>query len=77
MNLEQRMQEEVARLKRMGWCLLGLAALTIGTTYFLPTDENNYWVSSEGKQGFYVLSVLFIFLGLYCLGAVWRRRHFF
>jgi hypothetical protein len=76
MNLEKRLQEQLHRLKKMGWTLLGLAAVFSGITYFLPHHENIYWLSTEGKEGCYVLSALFIFLGFYCLGAVWRRRNF-
>lgn len=76
MSFEKRVQEQQTRLRTMGWSLLSLAALCSSITYYLPYDETNYWLSSTGKQGFYVLSLFFIFLGLYCLGALWRRRHF-
>lgn len=76
MSLEKRVQEQISRLRKMGWTLLGLAVLSSGITYFLPHDETNYWLSYDGKQGMYVLSAFFFFLGLYCLGAIWRRRSF-
>lgn len=75
MSLEKRVQEQQIRLRKMGWSLLSLATLCSAIVYYLPQDETNYWLSSTGKQGFYVLSLFFIFLGLYCLGAIWRRRH--
>ena len=75
MTVEKQQMEQLNRLKRMGWAFFGLAAAA-ALTYFLPDDESNYWLSSGGKEGFYVLSALFVFLGLYCLGAVWRRRNF-
>ncbi len=76
MSLEKRVQEQADRLTRMGKVLLGLAIICSGTAYLLPHDESNYWLSANGKEGMYVLSMLFVFLGLYCLGAVWRRRSF-
>jgi hypothetical protein len=60
----------------MGWAFVGLALTVTGITYFLPNNEAIYWLSADGKQGFYVLSAFFFFLGLYCLGAIWRRRNF-
>lgn len=76
MNIKNRVQEQVTRLKKMGGTFLALAALFAGTTYFLPADQTTYWLSVEGKEGFYVLSTFFVFLGLYCFGAVWRRQNF-
>ena len=76
MSLEKRVQEQTARLRKMGWSLLTMAVLCSGTTYFLPNDETTYWLSSTGKEGMYVLSAFFVFLGFYCLGAIWRRRSF-
>jgi hypothetical protein len=76
MSLEKRVLEQTLRLKRMGWAFLFLAALCSGVTYFLPDDEAIYWLSATGKEGIYVLSTLFVFLGFYCLGAIWRRRSF-
>lgn len=76
MDLEKRRREQFIRLKKMGWSLLVLAIAVSGIVYLLPYDESNYWLSREGKEGFYVLSAFFIFLGLYCLGAVWRRQNF-
>lgn len=76
MTIEKRVKEEISRLKKMGYTLLGLASFVILLTYLSPLDETNYWFSRNGKDGFYILSSLFIFLGLYCLGAVWRRKHF-
>jgi hypothetical protein len=67
--------QQLNRLKRMGWTFLGLAAAT-AAVYFLPNDESNYWLSSSGKEGFYIFSAFFVSLGLYCLGAIWRRRNF-
>lgn len=74
--MEKRIEEQLSRLKRMGCTFIAFAIFVSGLTYFLPYDEKNYWLSFDGKQGFYVLSALFFFLGLYCLGAIWRRRHF-
>ncbi len=75
-GLEKRVKEQLNRLKKMGWILIGLAATFSGSAYILPHDETSYWLSSAGKEGFYVLSTFFFFLGLYCLGAIWRRRNF-
>lgn len=77
MSLDRRIQAQVNRLKKMGKALSSLAALCSGITYLLPHDETIYWLSSNGKQGTYVLSAFFLFLGLYCLRAIWRRRNFF
>ncbi len=76
MSLEKRVQEQLSRLKKTGWAFLILATVFSGTAFLLPTNEMNYWLSSNGKEGFYVLSAFFVFLGLYCFGAIWRRRHF-
>lgn len=76
MTSEKLLREQLSRLRKMGWAFLGLAAAASVTAYFLPHNESNYWLSSSGKEGFYVLSLLFVLLGLYCLGAIWRRRNF-
>lgn len=76
MKTQHHEKEQLDRLRIMGWTFLGLAATASLITYLLPSDESNYWLSIDGKQGFYVLSGLFVFLGLYCLGAIWRRRNF-
>ncbi len=68
--------DELKRIKKMGLVFLGMAAAGAAAAYFLPADETNYWLSASGKEGFYVLSSLFFFLGLYCLGSIWRRRNF-
>jgi Na+/proline symporter len=76
MSLERQRREQIDRLRKMGWTFLGLAAFISGVVYFLPRNETIYWLSANGKEGFYVLSAFFVFLGLYCLGAIWRRRNF-
>lgn len=76
MGHEKRIQEQSHRLKQMGCVFLLLAAIVVITTYFLPNHEGNYWLSANGKKGFYVLSGFFVFLGFYCLGAIWRRKSF-
>lgn len=76
MGLEKQEQEQLVRLKKMGWTFLTLAAVVVLMTYCLPNDELNYWLSREGKRGFYVLSGLFVFFGCYCLGAIRRRKSF-
>lgn len=76
MSLDKRIQEQTHRLKTMGWTLLGLAAFFSGLAELLPHDESIYWLSDNGKEGIYVLSALFVFLGFYCLGAIWRRGPF-
>lgn len=76
MTVNRRTVEELARLKKMGWALLTFALATTAVVYCLPDNDSIYWLSSDGKEGFYVLSAFFAFLGLYCLGAIWRRRHF-
>ena len=63
-------------LKRMGWTFIALGALTSAIIFFMPSISTNYWLSPEGKQGFYVLSGFLVFLGLYCLGAIWRKKHY-
>ena len=60
----------------MGWTFIVLAAITCAIVYLLPNNQTNYWLSHDGKQGFYVLSAFLAFLGLYCLGAIWRKKHF-
>ena len=76
MGLEKRVKEQVDRLRRMAWSFLILAAVISGSVYLLPTNEATYWLSINGKEGFYILSALFVFFGIYCFGAIWRRRHF-
>ena len=71
--IEKRVQDHSHRLKIMGGTFIGLALLFSVLTYLLPMNENNYWLSSHGKQGFYVLSAGLFFLGCYCLGATYRR----
>ncbi|MFI0435395.1 MAG: hypothetical protein ACH350_06690 [Parachlamydiaceae bacterium] len=74
--MKHRIEAQLTRLKRMGSTLIAFAIATSFIIYFLPNSEANYWLSKEGKQGFYVLSAFFFFLGFYCLGAIWRRKHF-
>ena len=76
MSLEQLRKAHLFRLKKMGISLIGLAVCFSLLAYFLPTDETNYWLSSDNKEGVYVLSTFFCFLGIYCLGAIWRKRTF-
>lgn len=76
MSLEKRIEEEALRLKTMGWAFLLLAAFACSFVYLLPDSDAFYLLSVEGKKGFYVLSAFFGFLGVYCLGAVWRRRNY-
>lgn len=71
-----RMQQEILQLKKAGWGFLIMACLCTLVVFFLPEDPSNYWLSHEGKLGFYVLSSLFAFFGFYCLGATWRRKNF-
>jgi predicted MFS family arabinose efflux permease len=68
-------RQQAQQLKKMGWTFIVMAALVVAVTYLLPELESNYWLSASGKKGFYVLSALFAFLGLYCLGAIWRRKN--
>lgn len=75
--IHERSKEELRRLRKMGWAFLILAIATSGASYASPDNESIYWLSSDGKEGFYVLSAFFAFLGLYCLGAIWRRRNYF
>ena len=75
--IHERDKQEILRLKKMGWAFLILAIVTTGTAYALPDNQSIYWLSADGKQGFYVLSAFFAFLGFYCLGAIWRRRNYF
>jgi hypothetical protein len=74
--MQGRVKEQIRELKRYGITLLGLAASLTLVSYILPHDETHYWLSHEGKRGMYVLSAFFVFLGFYCLGAVWRRKNF-
>lgn len=76
MTLEKRIQEELSRLKKMGWVFLIIAIVVSLGTYLLPDNQSIYWLSTDGKKGFYVLSAFFIFLGFYCWGAIWRKRTF-
>jgi uncharacterized membrane protein len=69
-------KNDVKRLKVMGWALISIAAVISLTAFLIPTSEMNFWISAKGKEGFYALSGLFAFFGLYCLGATWRRQHF-
>lgn len=73
---DKRVKEHLERLKRMGVGFFCLAVLFSLTAYLLPNDETIYWLSSRNKEGIYALSALFVFFGLYCLGARWRKRHF-
>lgn len=77
MSFEVQNKQQQTDLKKMGWCLILFALFVSTIAYFLPSEQTVYWLSSTGKQGFYVLSGLFVFLGLYCFGAVWRRSRFF
>jgi len=76
MEPRKHLVAHLARLKRMGIVLIALAFFFSLGVYLLPTDESNYWFSSNNKEGVYVLSAFFCFLGFYCLGAIWRKRHF-
>ncbi len=76
MTINERTREEIIRLKKMGWAFLILAIVTTAVAFALPVNETNYWLSSDGKKGFYVLSAFFAFLGLFCLGSIWRRDQF-
>lgn len=76
MDIEKRLREESGRLRKMGWNFLGLATLFSTIAYFSPDDETSYWLSVDGKEGFYVLSAFLVFLGFYCFGAIWRRQNF-
>lgn len=69
-------QDFIRQLKTMGWALIGLAAAFTLLAYLTPTNETSYWFSSRNKEGIYAISSLFVFLGIYCLGAVWRRKYF-
>jgi hypothetical protein len=66
----------------MGMAFIGLAFAWIGIAYLTPHTYLTIgqwtlpWLSPSHKEGVYALSALFLFLGLYCLGATWRRRHF-
>ena len=73
--MNKRIAEQIAQLKRMGWSLIIMATTVTIINALLPHQEDSYWLSNEGKQGFYTLSGLFFFLGLYCFGALWRRRN--
>lgn len=77
MNFETRTAQEIRQLKRGGCAFIFFAILCSVTVFFLPLDESIYWFSTDGKLGFYVLSAFFVFLGLYCLGATWRRKNFY
>jgi uncharacterized membrane protein YkgB len=76
MTLRKRHQEQTTRLQVMGWTLIGFAFICSACAYFIPTDETIFWLSSANKEGIYALSGFFTFLGFYCLGAIWRKRHF-
>jgi hypothetical protein len=76
MSFEKYTREHIRRLRTMGLVFILLGTLCSATTYYLPLNETTYWLSREGKEGFYVLSAFFCFLGLYCLGSIWRKRHF-
>ncbi|CUI17497.1 putative membrane protein [Candidatus Protochlamydia naegleriophila] len=76
MDPEKRLKEQVKRLKTMGLALLGLAISFSLLAYFIPTNETLYWLSSRNKEGVYAISGFLAFLGIYCLGATWRRQHF-
>ena len=69
-------KEQVKRLKTMGLFFILFGLVCSGITFFLPHDETLYLLSSAGKEGTYVLSSFFFFLGFYCWGAVWRKKHF-
>lgn len=71
-----RIQQEIQQLKKAGRGFIIMAIFCSLTVFLLPEDPSNYWLSSDGKLGFYVLSSLFAFFGFYCLGATWRRKHF-
>ncbi len=76
MEPEKRLKEQTKRLKMMGYTLLGLAIFFSLLIFFIPTNESIYWLSSRNKEGVYVLSGFLAFLGVYCLGATWRKQHF-
>lgn len=66
---------------RMGWMLVGMALTFSTLTFLTPTSTIGeegllHWLSAEQKTGVYAVSALFLFLGLYCLGGVWRKRNF-
>lgn len=70
MNLDHKKIEHIKRLKKLGWTFILLGLFCSIVIYFLPNDQTNYWLSHDGKQGFYVISILFGFLGIYCLKAI-------
>lgn len=77
MNFKRITEARLKRFAIMGWFMILFAAVCSFSAYFSPSNESNYWLSREGKEGFYVLSLLFVFLGCYCLGAIWRERRYF
>jgi|GEM_PF-3899480 len=76
MKLEKQTKEHFMRVKRMGTILFSLAFFFSLLAYLLPTDESVFWLSTSNKEGVYVLSAFFCFLGLYCWGGVWRGKNF-
>lgn len=74
--LQQQLQAHTKRLKMMGWTFIGLASFFSGCAYSLPNSLMKTWIPSYSQEGVFAISALLAFLGLYCLGAIWRKRYF-
>jgi hypothetical protein len=60
-------QETHDRLKRLGWCLVALAAVSSGFATFMPTGD---------PVGLYMLSAMFLLMALFALSASWYAKTF-
>lgn len=68
-------QAHLQSLGKMGWTFLGLAAFFIMGATVIPLPLLKTWLPNYSQEGTYVLSGLIAFLGLYCLGARWRKKY--
>ena len=57
--------EQQKRFRHMGLVFIALAALFSAGAYFFPADW--FFLSFEDKESFYMVSVIFIAAGIYCL----------
>lgn len=71
-------KERMKRLQKMGSFFIALAFLFSLSALLTPTasftDLHTLWLSAEQKEGVYVMSTLFFFLGIYCFGGIWRKQ---
>jgi uncharacterized membrane protein len=73
---EKRHRERMRRLKVVGWLLMILALLASVFAYATDMEffQESLYLSAEEREGYYMMSVVFAVMGIFCLNATWRRN---